>query len=74
MLEKGYTIVLENNQKYTIIENINYDNVLYYYLVNDNKDVIFGKVINNELIIVNNNEIINKLFSMVNAKLNDNKK
>ena len=47
-------ITMDNNQKYMVIEQVNYENEIYLYLVNnkDEKDAKFVKIENDKAVTI----------------------
>lgn len=64
ILVNYYTI---NNKDYLVINEIDYKNNRYIYLVNelDNKDILIRKIINNELYPMDNEEELNEILKLI---------
>ncbi len=64
ILVNYYTI---NNKDYLVINEIDYKNNHYIYLVNelDNKDILIRKIINNELYPMDNEEELNEILKLI---------
>lgn len=64
ILVNYYTI---NNKDYLVINEIDYKNNHYIYLVNelDNKDILIRKIINNELYPMDNEEELKEILKLI---------
>ena len=70
-MKKGMVIELENGKEYAIADVINEEETEYLYLVNitDQKDICFGTIADENLNLVEDEKIIEKLIYKV-AKQN----
>lgn len=74
MFDIGTIIDLDDNNSYTVISNIEYNNKEYLYLVdvNDNSNMMFVEKIQNELIPIKDTKLVKDLIPLMNEKINNN--
>lgn len=74
MFDIGTIIDLDDNNSYTVISNIEYNNKEYLYLVdvNDNSNMMFVGKIQNELIPIKDTKLVKDLIPLMNEKINNN--
>lgn len=73
---KNKIIELEGNEKFLVTDVINYDGKMFLLLgklTEDKKDIqddfVFGELINNEVEMITDNELINKLVEKFKENL-----
>ena len=66
MIDKN-DIITFNNSEYLVISKVEYENLTYLYLVDiiDNTNIKFVSVDNDEVVIVTDNDLLNKLFKLI---------
>ncbi len=71
MLEKGKILTLSDDNDYSIVDLFTDNNVSYIYLVdiNNNANVIYGKVENDEVVSIEDVDELEKVIKMVNDNL-----
>ncbi len=71
---KDYILTLDNNNRYVLVSNINYDNKAYIYLANiDNPlDIIIGQLIDDEITIVEDEKLLKELLKEFSKQIENN--
>lgn len=74
MFEKESILTLADNNKYTVVDQFNYNGKNYIYLIdiNNNKNIIFGKLENDEIIELSDPDEIEEVIQMINNNLHNN--
>lgn len=74
MFEKESILTLADNNKYTVVDQFNYNGKNYIYLIdiNNNKNIIFGKLENDEIIELSDPDEIEQVIQMINMDLHNN--
>ena len=74
MFEKESILTLADNNKYTVVDQFNYKGKNYIYLIdiNNNKNIIFGKLENDEIIELSDPDEIEQVIQMINKNLHNN--
>ncbi len=62
--EKDYVITLDNDQKYIVVDSINYENKTYLYLTEmaDKNKYMIGQLDNEDLIEIEDKTLLGKLL------------
>lgn len=73
MLENGTVLTLENNNEYTIVDKYSDNNIIYVYLVdiNNNSNIIYGKLENDEIVEITNPVELEKVIQQVYKNLHN---
>lgn len=73
MFDIGTIIDLDDNNSYTVISGIEYNNKEYLYLVdlNENSNMMFVEKSGNELIPINDTKLVKDLIQLMNDKINN---
>ena len=74
MFEKGNILTLADDNEYVIVDKYNDNNNIYVYLVdiNNNMNIIYGKLENDEIIeLINPNEL-EKVIQQIYKNLHNN--
>lgn len=73
MLKIETILDLDDNNSYTVISCVEYNNKEYLYLVdlNDNSNIMFVEKLENELIPINDTELVKSLTLLMNEKINN---
>lgn len=71
-MEKDLIVTLDDNKKYVIVSILEYQNNKYLYLsdIDDFKNIIIGKVENDEIDIVEDEELLGTLYIEFSKILN----
>ena len=74
MLERGNILELSDDNEYTVVDVLNIDGTTYIYLVdnNNNENIFFGKLINDQIQEVVEPKQLEKLIKEFNEHLHDN--
>ncbi len=74
MMDDNTIITLDNNQRYTIVSKINYENNNYIYLANidTTSEFIIGKVENDEIVIIKEQPLLSNLILTFAGTMKDN--
>ena len=66
MIDIKDTITLDDNNQYLVVSKINYNNKIYYYLIDKNnaENLKFCYLNNDELVETNNKELITMLLPL----------
>lgn len=73
MFEKGNILTLSDDNEYSIVDKF-YDNgIIYVYLIdiNNNTNIIYGKLENDEIVELNNPEELEKVIKIVSDNLHN---
>lgn len=62
-IEKNDLVTLENNRKYLVLSKVEYKDEFYLYLTSTNEpyEIVICKIIDDELEVITNEDLINKL-------------
>ena len=74
MIELGSIITLSDDNEYTVVDKYNDNNIDYIYLVdiNNNSNIIYGKIENNEVVEVNDPDELEKMIKQVYVDTHNN--
>ena len=74
MIEKGNILTLTDNNEYSVVDKFNDGSIIYVYLVdiNNNGNIMYAKLENDEIIELNDIDEIEKIIKMVNEHLHNN--
>lgn len=75
MLKQKDIITFEDDKEYVVVDTFNENNNTYIYLVNinNNSDVIFGKLVNDEVVDITDPIELEKVIKLVNEHLSNKK-
>lgn len=64
MIEKGNILTLEDNNEYTVVSKINFNNVDYFYLIDQNNvtNIMFCTLENDEVVEINDPDLLEELI------------
>ena len=73
MFEKGSILTLADDNEYAVVDKYNDNNVIYVYLVdiNNNSNIIYGKLENDEIVELNEPNELEKVIQQVNKNLHN---
>ncbi|MCI9435013.1 MAG: hypothetical protein HFI86_07090 [Bacilli bacterium] len=73
MFDIGTVLDLDDNNSYTVISSVKYNNKEYLYLVdlNDNSNMMFVEKLENELIPINDTNLLKNLILLMNDEINN---
>lgn len=73
MFDIGTVFDLDDNNSYTVISSVKYNNKEYLYLVdlNDNSNMMFVEKLENELIPINDTNLLKNLILLMNDEINN---
>lgn len=73
MFDIGTIIDLDDNNSYTVISSIEYNNKEYLYLVdlNENSNMMFVEKLENEFIPIKDTKLLKDLIQLMNDKINN---
>lgn len=71
MFEKNNILTLADNNEYLVLDKFNYNNFTYVYLVdiNDNTNIIYGKLNGEDIIELSDPEELEIIIRKVNENL-----
>ncbi len=74
MFEKGTILTLSDDKEYTVVDKYSDNNIIYVYLVdiNNNSNIIYGKLENDEIVELTDPNEIEKVIQQVNDNLHNN--
>lgn len=74
MIEKGIVLSLADNNEYTVVDKYNDNDTTYIYLVdiNDNSNIIYGKLENDEIVELTDPDELEKVIKQVNINVHNN--
>lgn len=74
MIEKGIVLSLADNNEYTVVDKYNDNDITYIYLVdiNDNSNIIYGKLENDEIVELTDPDELEKVIKQVNINVHNN--
>ncbi len=73
MFDIGTIIDLDDNNSYTVISSVKYNNKEYLYLIdlNENSNMMFVEKLGDELIPIKDNKLVKDLISLMNDEINN---
>lgn len=73
MFDIGTIIDLDDNNSYTVISGVEYNNKEYLYLVdlNENSNMMFVEKLENEFIPIKDTKLLKDLIQLMNDKINN---
>ncbi len=74
MLEKGSILTLADNNEYCVVDKFNDNGTDYLYLVdiNNNANIIYGKLDNDEIVELNDPNELERIIKIINDNLHNN--
>ncbi len=74
MFEKGNILTLADDNEYTVVDKYNDNDIIYVYLVdiNNNSNIIYGKLENDEIVELSEPNELEKVIQQVNKNLHNN--
>lgn len=74
MFEKGNILTLTDNNEYCVVDLFNENSTNYVYLVdiNDNSNIIYGKLENDEIVEISDAEELEKVIKKVYENTHNN--
>lgn len=74
MFEKGNILTLADNNEYSVVDSFIYNNMTYVYLVdiNNNTNIIYGKLENNEIVELSDADELEQVIKIVNDHVHKN--
>ena len=74
MFERGTILTLEDDNEYTVVDKYTDNNNIYIYLVdiNNNSNIIYGKLENDEIVELTDPNELEKVIQQVNKNLHSN--
>lgn len=74
MIEKGITLTLEDDKEYVVADTFDENGIKYIYLIdiNDNTNIKFGKIENDEIVTLTDPDELEKVILKVNEDLHQN--
>ena len=74
MFEKGTILTLADDNEYAVVDKYNDNNIIYVYLVdiNNNSNIIYGKLENDEIVELTDPNELEKVIQQVNKNLHNN--
>lgn len=74
MIEKGITLTLEDDKEYVVADTFDENGTKYIYLIdiNDNTNIKFGKIENDEIVTLTDPDELEKVILKVNEDLHQN--
>lgn len=71
MFEKNNILTLADNNEYLVLDKFNYNNITYVYLVdiNDNTNIIYGKLNEEDIVELSDPEELEIIIRKVNENL-----
>ena len=73
MFDKNGTITLSDDNEYAIVDQFNEMGTNYIYLVdiNDNSNILYGKLENDEIVEITDVDELEKVIKLINAHLHN---
>lgn len=73
MININSIITLSDNRNYIVISKATINTYDYIYIVDQNNfnNSKFGKIVNNKIVIINNNEQLKKIIPILNKNIED---
>ena len=74
MIEKGITLTLEDDKEYVVADTFDENGTKYIYLIdiNDNTNIKFGKIENDEIVTLTDPDELEMVILKVNEDLHQN--
>lgn len=74
MFEKGNILTLADDNEYSVVDQFNDNGNVYVYLVdiNNNANIIYGKLENDEIVELDDPDELEKIIKIVNSNLHNN--
>lgn len=74
MFDKGNILDLADNNEYCVVDTFNYNDTTYVYLVdiNNNSNIIYGKLDNDEIVVLSDPDELERVIKIVNDDLHNN--
>ncbi len=74
MFEKGNILTLADNNEYSVVDKFNDNGNIYVYLVdiNNNANIIYGKLENDEIVELDDPDELERIIKIVNFNLHNN--
>lgn len=74
MFEKGAVLTLADDNEYVVVDKYNDNNIIYVYLVdiNNNSNILYGKLENDEIVEITDPYELEKVIQQVAKNLNVN--
>ena len=74
MFEKGNILTLADNNEYSVVDQFNDNGNIYVYLVdiNNNANIIYGKLENDEIVELDDPDELERIIKIVNFNLHNN--
>ncbi len=74
MFEKGNILTLADNNEYSVVDQFNDNGNIYVYLVdiNNNANIIYGKLENDEIVELDDPDELERIIKIVNSNLHNN--
>lgn len=74
MFQKGNILTLADDNEYSVVDQFNDNGNIYVYLVdiNNNANIIFGKLENDEIVELSDPDELEKVIQIVNNNLHQN--
>lgn len=71
MFEKGNILTLADNNEYSVVDKFNDNGNVYTYLIdiNDNTNIIYGKLVNDEIIELTDPDELERIIKIININL-----
>lgn len=74
MFEKGNILTLADDNEYSVVDQFNDNGNVYVYLVdiNNNANIIYGKLENDEIVELDDPDELERIIKIVNSNLHNN--
>ncbi len=74
MFEKGNILTLADDNEYSVVDQFNDNGNVYVYLVdiNNNANIIYGKLENDEIVELEDPDELERVIKIVNSNLHSN--
>ncbi len=74
MFEKGNILTLADDNEYSVVDQFNDNGNIYVYLVdiNNNANIIYGKLENDEIVELDDLDELERIIKIVNSNLHNN--
>lgn len=74
MFEKGNILTLADDNEYSVVDQFNDNGKVYVYLVdiNNNSNIIYGKLENDEIVELEDSDELERVIKIVNDNLHNN--
>ena len=74
MFEKGNILTLADDNEYSVVDQFNDNGKVYVYLVdiNNNANIIYGKLENDEIVELSDTDELERIIKIVNDNLHNN--